>query len=105
MSKDNLFSLQNGLPIRRGVILVAGPDNKMEREGSAFDVVQVTERGVDCLECNNNVWFFTHEEAQTFYVASYKLSDLDWYREAKIHPDAEKLSEICAGEHDKRFGK
>lgn len=101
---SGMISKKNGLPIRCGVILVAGPDNPYFCCHEYLHVVK-PEAG-HCLDVHNNVMIINREEMESMWVAEWRsLPREDWWQECKngLSEDELYMSGICAGCEDHRF--
>lgn len=99
-----LVSKKNGLPIRRGVILIAGPDNPWDPPHWHFYVVN-PELG-HVLDPNNNIMIFTREQMTDYWVGEWRaLPYQPWWKDCANGLDEGDLymSGICAGCEDTRF--
>lgn len=98
-----MISEKNNLPINKGVIIIAGPDNKNEAGHMWFYVVDPNKGHY--LDMNNNIWTMTDKEAVSFWVCNIEIRYEDWWEEYSNGIDEEMLnhSGICAGCEDDRF--
>ena len=103
---SELRSRKNNLPIRRGVILIAGPDNPYHPGHWHFYVVN-PDAGW-CLDPNNNVCSMSRDEMESMWVGEWRsLPHEDWWADCRNGLDDTELymSGICAGCEDERFGE
>lgn len=101
---SDLISKKNGLPIRRGVILIAGPDNPHDPGHWWYHVVNPGIGAV--LDMNNNVMHLRADEMVDYWVCEWRSLPLqDWWPEFKngLGEDELYMSGICAGCEDHRF--
>lgn len=97
--------------IRPGVVLVCGPKSNYGPLTSHYFVVSYNQKGhVNVLDCNNNVWYLTKEEAEEMWVLQDDLQYQDGWSfaeqrkvEVLFDSNARYISEICAGRMDFRF--
>jgi hypothetical protein len=93
---------KNGLPINRGVILIAGPKNNYHPAHWHFHVVN-PELG-HVLDLNNNIMHMDRDEMESMYVVDHSLTYEEWWENcSQVRGDKIYMSEICAEVFDKRF--
>lgn len=107
-SSTDLVSKRNGLPIRRGTIIIAGPDNPYDPAWVSYYVVNPDAGHV--LDVSNNVFHLDPSEMKHYFVLTREVIDAEWFKKdyPNTYPapawDIERyMSEICAGVHDWRF--
>jgi len=97
--------------IRPGVVLVCGPKSNYGSLTEHYFVVNYSKSGhVNVLDCSNNVWSLTKEEAEEMWVLQNDLQYQDGWglaekRKVEVLFDfnARYISAICAGLMDDRF--
>lgn len=100
-----VISSKNGLPIRRGVSIVAGPDNPVDSDFVVYLVVDP--RGGWVLDCNDGRHFIPRHQLHEFFVLTTELLFEPWFPASQnfLTSCVEQAyhSEVCAGVHDDRF--